>query len=187
MDKNWDTDARAHVTYQAPLTGLHSPTSPPFLHNFTDYLMLAQSCKFGINCCFIDLTHPMACTRARVLLTFGLVHRPPPLTQFAQKGCQSTGLELRIPIIYLKFRWRGPVNFWRGGTGGSKKLGPPRTPQNLRFDPYIYQSIALDVRIPIDDFFIDLTRAVQKSKSYASCSLPKGLQNFSEINILSGP
>jgi len=128
MDKNWDTDARAHVTYQAPITGLHSPTSPPFLHNFTDYLMLAQSCKFGINCCFIDLTHPMACTRARVLLTFGLVHRPPPLTQFAQKGCQSTGLELRIPIIYLKFRWRGPVNFWRGGTGGSKKLKSPPSP-----------------------------------------------------------
>ena len=24
--KNWDTDAHAHVTYQAPITGLHSPT-----------------------------------------------------------------------------------------------------------------------------------------------------------------
>ena len=42
------------------------------------YLMLAQSCKFGVNCCFIGLTHPAACTRARVPLTFGHVHRHPP-------------------------------------------------------------------------------------------------------------
>jgi len=42
------------------------------------YLMLAQSCKFGVNCCFIGLTHPAACTQARVPLTFEHVHRPPP-------------------------------------------------------------------------------------------------------------
>ena len=28
----------------------------------------------------------------------------PPFTQFAQNGCQSTGLELEIPAVYLKFR-----------------------------------------------------------------------------------
>ena len=94
--KNWDTDAHAYVTYQAPITGLHSPTLLPFLQNSTDYLMLAQSCKFGVNCCFIGLTHPTTCTQARVPLTIGHVHSRPPLTQFAQKGCQSTGLELRI-------------------------------------------------------------------------------------------
>ena len=33
--------------------------------------MLAQSCKFGFVCCFIGLTHPAACTRVRVPLTFG--------------------------------------------------------------------------------------------------------------------
>ena len=76
--KNWDTDAHAHVTYQAPITGLHSPTLLPFLQNLTDYLMLAQSCKFGVNCCFIALTHPAVCTWSRVPLTFGQVHRPPP-------------------------------------------------------------------------------------------------------------
>ena len=51
-DKNWDTDAHAHVTYQAPMTGLHSrlhsPTLLLFLQDSTDYLMLAQSCKFGV-------------------------------------------------------------------------------------------------------------------------------------------
>ena len=35
------------MTYQAPTTGLHSPTLLPFLQNSTDYLMLAQSWKFG--------------------------------------------------------------------------------------------------------------------------------------------
>jgi len=133
------------MTYQTPITGLHSPTLLLFLQNSTDNLMLAQSCKFGVICYFIGVTHPAACTRARVPLTFGHVHRPPPLTQFAQKGCQSTGLEPRIPMIYLKFRRSGPVNFWRGGP---KNSGPSRPPPPLRLDPYIYQSIALDARIP---------------------------------------
>jgi hypothetical protein len=68
-DKNTDMDAHAHMTYPAPITGLHSPTLLPFLQNSPDYLMLAQSCKFGVNCCVIGLTHPAACTRVRVPLT----------------------------------------------------------------------------------------------------------------------
>ena len=113
------------MTYQAPITGLHSPTILPFLQNSTDYFMLAQSCKFGVNYCFIGLTHPAACTRARVPLTFGHVHRPSPLTQFAQKGCQSNGFELRIPMIYLEFCRSDPVNFRRGGPKNSGHLRPP--------------------------------------------------------------
>ena len=84
------------MTYQAPTTGSHSPTLLPFLQNSTDYIKLVQSWNFEVNCCSIGLTHPTACIRARVSLTLGLVHRPPPFPQFAQKGCQSTGLELRI-------------------------------------------------------------------------------------------
>ena len=57
------------------------------------YFMLAQSCKFGANCCFIALTHPAACTRARVPLTyFGHVHRPPPLPNLLEKGPNRLGL-----------------------------------------------------------------------------------------------
>ena len=76
--KFWDTDAHAHVTYQAPITGLHNSTLLPFLQNSTDYFMVALFCKFGVNCWSIGLTYPVACTRARVPLTFGQVHRPPP-------------------------------------------------------------------------------------------------------------
>ena len=65
------------MTYQEPTTGLHSPTLLAFLQKSTDYLMLAQSWKFGVNCCSIGLTHPAACTGALVPLTFGHVHRPP--------------------------------------------------------------------------------------------------------------
>jgi len=67
-----------------------------------------------------------------VPLTFGHLHRPPLLTQFAQKGCQSTRLEPRIPMIHLKFRRSGPVIFLRGGT---KYSGPPRTPPPLPIGP----------------------------------------------------
>jgi len=113
------------VTYQAPITGLHSLTLLPFLQNFNDYLTLAQFCKFGANCCFIGLTHPVACTRARVPSDFWTCPQTPPLTQFAQKRFQSTGLELRIPLMYSKFCRSGPVNFWRGGP---KNPDPPQPP-----------------------------------------------------------
>jgi len=33
----------AHMTYQAPTTGLHSPTLLSFLQHSTKYLMLAKS------------------------------------------------------------------------------------------------------------------------------------------------
>ena len=62
------------------------------LLNSTDYLMLEQSCKFGFICCFIGLTHPAVCTRARVHLTFGHVLRPPPLPNLLDKGANRLGL-----------------------------------------------------------------------------------------------
>jgi len=80
------------VTYQAPITGLHSPTLLLFLQDSTDYLMLAQSCKFGVNYCFIGLTHPAACTQVCVPLTFGHVHRPPLLPNLLKKGANRLGL-----------------------------------------------------------------------------------------------
>jgi len=77
-DKNWDTDAHAHVdTYQAPITGLHSPTLLLFLQNSTDYLMLAQSCKFGVNCYIIGLTHLAACTECVCLWLLEMSTDPP--------------------------------------------------------------------------------------------------------------
>jgi len=90
--KNWDTDAHAHMTHQAPITGLHNPTLLPFFQSSTDYFMLAQSWKFGVNCCSICLTHPAACTLAPVPLTFGHVHIPPPFYPNCSK---------RVPIDWV--------------------------------------------------------------------------------------
>ena len=75
--KNWDMDAHEHVTYQAPITGLHSPTLLPILHNSTDYLMLAQSCKFGV--ASLALTHPTACTECVCLWLLEMSTYPPYL------------------------------------------------------------------------------------------------------------
>ena len=91
--------------YTRDLPGTHNRLAQSNMASISSefhYIMLAQTCKFGVDCCFIGLTHPAACTRARVPLIYGHVHRP-PLTQFAQKGCQSTGRELRIPLIYQNF------------------------------------------------------------------------------------
>jgi hypothetical protein len=80
--KNWDTDAHAHMTYQGPTTGLHSCTLLPFLQNSTEYLMLAQSWKFGVN--WLDSPrglHPSACASA-----LRHVHRPPLLPNLLKKG-----------------------------------------------------------------------------------------------------
>ena len=87
MGENWDTDAHAHVTYQAPITGLHNPTLLPFLQNSTDYLKLAQSCKFGVTCCSIGLTHPAACT-LRVCLWLLDISTDPPFNPICSKKVQ---------------------------------------------------------------------------------------------------
>ena len=84
-------DSCAHVTYQAPITGLHRSTILPFLQSSTEYVTLAQSCKFGVSCCFIDLTRLAVCTRARAPLTFGYVHRPPLLPYLLKKCANRLG------------------------------------------------------------------------------------------------
>ena len=43
----------------------------------TDYRMLAQSCKFGVNCCFIGLTHPAACTECVCFQLLDMSTDPP--------------------------------------------------------------------------------------------------------------
>ena len=65
------------------LPGTHTWLAHPHIasRNSTDYLMLAQTWKLGVNCCSIGLTHHAACTQAHVPLTYRHVHRPP---QFAQ-------------------------------------------------------------------------------------------------------
>ena len=66
-------------THDLPSThnSLTQPHIASFLQNSTKYLMLRLSWKFGVNRCSFGLTHPAACTQARLPLTCGLVHRPP--------------------------------------------------------------------------------------------------------------
>ena len=142
--KNWDADAHALMTYQAPTTGLHSPTLLPLLRNSTDYLTLAQSWKFGVICCSIGLTHPAACTRTRVHLTVGHVHSPPLLPNLLKKGGNQLGLSWGFWWYIYIF-----VGLTQNKTGE-----PPQKPKTSPgdhppFDPYTYQSIVLNVRIPI--------------------------------------
>ena len=84
--KNWDTDAHAHVTYQAPITGLHSPTLLLFLQNSTDYLMLAQSCKFGVNCWLLHwLDSPRGLHPSPCASDFWTCSQTPPLNPICSK------------------------------------------------------------------------------------------------------
>ena len=64
--------------------------------------------------------HPSACAS-----DFWTCPQTPSFTQFTQKGCQSTGLELRIPMLYFKFPRSGSANFWRPP---EKTLDPPSPP-----------------------------------------------------------
>jgi hypothetical protein len=87
-------NAHAHMTYQAPTTGLHSPLLLRILKNSTGYLLLAQSWVFGVNCCSISLTHHAAWTQARVPLTSGHVQRPPLLPNLLKKNANWLGLRI---------------------------------------------------------------------------------------------
>jgi len=127
--------------------------------------MLAQSCKFGVNCCFVGSPrglHLSACAS-----DFWICHSPPPLTQFAQKRCQSTGLELRILLIYLIYRRSGLEIFWRGDP---KIL----IPQNFRFRTPIESSWWEDSKYIFFNRFD--TKVTQNS---ASCSTPLLITNLS--------
>jgi len=123
---------------QAPISGLLSPILLQFLYNSIEYLMLAQSCKFGVNCCFIGLTHPAACTRARVPLIFGHVHRPPsPWPNLLKKGSNRLGLSWG----FRRYIWNfvgDPYQKTRIPPGG------PTTPLPPRIGP---------IHIPIESFW----------------------------------
>ena len=123
------------------LPGTHNCFAQSHISSEFHYLMLAQFCKFGVSCCSIGFTYPAACTRARVPLNFGHVHSPPP-PQFTQKGCQPTGLELRVTTMYLNFVGVAQKCFG----GGAQKLGhppyhPPPPPPSDSTHSYINRQI----------------------------------------------
>ena len=69
-------------------------------------------------------------------------HPDPPFNQITQQGCQSNGLELRNPIIFI-ICWKWP----RKNLAAPPKS--PSPPNLLRIDSFIpYQSIAFYFRIP---------------------------------------
>ena len=70
---------------------------------------------------------------------------PPPPNQITQQRCQSTGLELRIPKIYLLIC--GPV-ILETPPKSPDPPGPHPPFDPLRIDSFMYQLIALDVRTP---------------------------------------
>ena len=87
----------------------------------------------------------------------------PPFAQFAQKGCQLTGLELRIPTIYLGFRGSGPEIFWRPPQKLRPPLGSTTPPPSSDWThTYVNQSKALNVRISNALFLLGYRHAVQK-------------------------
>ena len=92
-------------THDLPSTHnwLTQPHIALFLQISTKYLMLTLSWKFGVNRCSFGLTHPAACTQCAFASDLWACPQTPHLAWFPQRGCQSTGLELRILIIYLNF------------------------------------------------------------------------------------
>ena len=77
------------------LPGTHNWLAQPHIASISSesyYLMLAQSWKFGVSCCSSGLTHPAACTQARVPLTFGHVHTSPLSPSLLKKGANRLGL-----------------------------------------------------------------------------------------------
>ena len=105
--KNWDTDAHAHMTHQAPIAGLHNSTLLPFFRiPLTILCWNNPGIMEWIAAPLVWLT-PRPAPECLCLWLLEM-YTDPPFTQFAQKGSQSTGLELRIPMVCLKFRGSGP-------------------------------------------------------------------------------
>ena len=77
------------------------------------------------------LTPRPAPERVCLLWLLDMSTAPPPFTQFVQKGWQSTGLELRILMVYEKFRGSGPEIIWRTPPQ-KKKIHRGTTPSPIR-------------------------------------------------------
>ena len=116
------------MTYQAPITGLHSPTLLPLLQNSTDYLMLAQSWSLEwIAAPLVWLArglHPSAWAS-----DFWTCPQTPPLNPICSKrvlidwACaEDSDDEIQ------KIRGSAPVKFWRGGPKNSDPPAPPLPP-----------------------------------------------------------
>ena len=108
--KTWDTVAHSHMTHQAPITGLHNPHC---FHFFA--ILLTISCWHNPGS-LEWIAAPLAWLTPRpaperVCLWLLNISTDPPFTQSAQKGWQSTGLELRI--LMFKFSWKWPRKNWR--------------------------------------------------------------------------
>ena len=120
--------------------------------------MLAKSWKFEVKCCFIGLTHPASCTRARVPLTFGHVRSPPPLNPICSKRVPIDWAWAEVSANIFKFGRSGPGKNWRGGP---KNSDPPQTPTSDSTHTYINRQLSTR-GFQIYTNLINLTRAVQK-------------------------
>jgi len=135
------------VTYQAPITGLHSPTLLPFLQNSTDDLMLAQSCKFEVICCFIGLTHPAACTQTRCAFDFWTCPQTPPLYPICSKRVPIDNFKAEDSKYIIIISGKCPSKILEGG---SQKVEPPPDPPPSRPSPIELIYISIDSSQPQD-------------------------------------
>jgi len=128
----------------------------------------AQLCKFVVRCCSIGLTHPAACTWARMPLTFGHVWTQTPwlLDMFGHRPldfwtCLDTDpLTFGHVEVWTQTPWAEDSDdvFTTSWKLPRLKLEPPPQTKSHRrnplwFDPYIYQSIALDAGSQICNFY----------------------------------
>jgi hypothetical protein len=101
-------------------------------HNLCQSTLLLQSCNCNamsklqvwnllLVICLNTSPRP---TWGRSMHFYDQAPSPPPLNQITQQGCQSTGLELRIPKYMYNISWKWPSIFLET----PPKI--PRPPQN---------------------------------------------------------
>jgi hypothetical protein len=131
------------------LSSTHNWLTQPHIASFigisTKYLMLRLSWKFGWNRCSFGLTHPAACTQARLPLTCGLVHRPPLFSLISSKRIPIDNSRAQDFIDIFKTSWKWLRNFLERGAQKVQTPSsdhPPPTPSD-RTHLFINRSLSI--------------------------------------------
>jgi hypothetical protein len=84
-----------------------------FLHSCNLCIVQYVNCNLKLIAGNLPEHTPAAYSRAFQAILWPGTQNPPPFNQITQQGCQSKGLELRNPKMYLLFAGSNPKRLWR--------------------------------------------------------------------------
>ena len=175
MGQNWDTGAHAHVTYQAPITGLHSPTLLPFLRNPLTISCWHNPVSLGWIAASLAWLTPRPAPECVCLWLLDMSTDPPFYPIYSKRVPIDWGWAEDSKYIFI-ISGKCPSKILEGG---SQKVETPPTPPTFSDWTNLYTNLPIDRFQPQDSDF-KIKNAINSwrpkvTRTGASCRSPKKL------------